>query len=108
MPRSGDGRALTKHEPIDPSLRCLLDIEEPTKIDHRNIGKTLETNPFIISSEETIPRRPAEKKEIKPIEENSGVVKLGRVDRKLYGLEPACEPEKPLKIELDLYQMEDF
>ncbi len=108
MPRSGDGRALTKHEPIDSSLRCRLDIEEPTKIDHRNIEKMLEPNPFIISSEETIPRRPAKEKEIGSIKENSGVVKLGRVARKLYGLEPTCEPEKPLKIELDLYQMEDF
>ena len=33
---------------------------------------------------------------------------LGKVIEKLYDLEPCSLPEKPLHIDLDLYQMEDY
>jgi hypothetical protein len=34
--------------------------------------------------------------------------RLGRIMRGLYDLESGNEPEKPLNIDLDLYQMENF
>ncbi len=34
--------------------------------------------------------------------------KLERATRILFDLEDACEPEKPLNIDFDLYQMEDY
>ena len=34
--------------------------------------------------------------------------KVGRIMHKLYDLEPSGEPEKPLHVDLDLYQMENF
>jgi hypothetical protein len=39
---------------------------------------------------------------------NSLRSKLGRIMHKLYDLESDNEPEKPLNIDLDLYQMENF
>ena len=34
--------------------------------------------------------------------------RLGRIMKQLYDLEPRNEPEKPLNVDLDLYQMENF
>jgi hypothetical protein len=34
--------------------------------------------------------------------------RLGKIMYRLYDLEAGKEPEKPLKIDLDLYQMENF
>jgi hypothetical protein len=34
--------------------------------------------------------------------------RLGKIMHRLYDLEADKEPEKPLKIDLDLYQMENF
>ncbi len=34
--------------------------------------------------------------------------RLSRVTQRFYNLESGCEPEKPLHIELDLYQMENY
>jgi len=106
--KSGGEKALTKHEPVDPALRCHLEVEEASKIDQGSLGKMFENNAFVIADVETVPHRTPKQKTDVPVKANLSVSKLGKVARKLYDLEPICEPEKTLKIDLDLYQMEDF
>ena len=99
---------MTKHEQVDPALKCHLEVEEASKMDQGSIGKMFENNAFVIADVETVPHRTSKQKRGVPVRAKLSVSKLGKVARKLYDLEPVCEPEKTLKIDLDLYQMEDF
>jgi len=99
---------LTKQEPVEPALKCHLDIEEADKIECGNLGKMLEKNAFVIRDVEIVPRRTPKRKVVIAAKASSKVNRLGKITKKLYDLEPTHEPEKPLKIDLNLYQMENF
>ena len=107
MPKSGGEKALTKHEHVDAALKCSLEVEELGKIDQVSVGKLHEDNAFVICDLDAAPRSTLKQKQVVPVKLNLDVGKLGKVTRKLYDLDPVCGPEKPLKIDLDLYQMED-
>ncbi len=94
---------MTKHEQGEAALKAQLDLEEAGKVDLASFNKMLESNTFVFRSLETIPCSVPIGEDI----ENRQTNKLGKVGRKLYDLEQDCGPEKRLKIDLDLYQMED-
>ena len=96
---------MTKHELVDQTLKCRLDTE-PCKVDLGSVGKMLEDNAFVIRDVEVTPRRTQRRKGVDIAEEGLKLSKLGKTANKLYDLDPACGTEKPLKIDLDLYQME--
>lgn len=68
----------------------------------------LENNAFALQDVETVIPQPLMQKRTKSDKAKSNISKLGKVTRRLYDLEPFCQPEKPLKIDLNLYQMEDL
>ncbi len=56
-------------------------------------------------------RKPKNKMNVRMVKNKVPVKKTSRLEkatRCLYDLESAHEPEKPLNIDLDLYQMEDY
>lgn len=107
MLRFGGEEALTKHEQAEAALKCQLDVEQSSKVDLGSVGKMLESNVFAIRSLEIVPCQVLKHEDATVVNASLKADKLGKVGTKLYDLEPACDREKPLKIDLDLYQMED-
>jgi len=99
---------LTKHEPVDAALKCPLELAEAGKVELGTVEKMLEDNVFVIRDVQVVPKRVRKPKVTAAAKANVKVSGLGKVTRKLYDLEPGGEPEKLLKIDLGLYQMEDF
>ena len=99
---------MTKHEPVDAALKCPLELEEAGKVELGAVGKMLEGNVFAIRDVEVVPKRVPKRKIHLAAKARMKVDVLEKLTRKLYNLEPCGEPEKPLKIDLGLYQMEDF
>ncbi len=99
---------MTKPAPDENLLKCPISIEEIHKVPP-SVAEMLEKNAFIIPNvhadfaEEVKPRVRSTKTKM-----NSRRNRLKKITEKLYNLEPSGEPEKGLKIELDLYQMENF
>jgi len=91
---------LTKQPSDETALKCHLTVEEASKV--------VEGNALVVCN---LPgsNKLEEKLEITPI--RSGIQSknddLGTVIAELYDLEGCVEKEKPVKIDLDLYQMED-
>jgi len=96
---------LTKPELIDPAVKCALAIEETGKID---LGKMLQNNPPEISSIEAVSQQMSKSRELELAETTPRMGKLDNLKEGLYNMELGRQPEKALKIDLDLYQMEDF
>ena len=99
---------LTKQEPVENTLKCNVAIYEPSKVG-LDVRKLVEVNVVAMFTPKAFP-------EEQPKLKVSHVVKkaclkrsrLARVTQKLYNLESCNEPEMPLNVELDLYQMEDY
>ena len=96
---------MTKPELIDPAVKCALAIEETGKID---LGKMLQNNPPEISSIEAVSQQMSKSRELELAETTPKMGKLDNLKEGLYNMELGRQPEKALKIDLDLYQMEDF
>jgi superfamily I DNA/RNA helicase len=105
--RFGGAKALTKPEIVDPVAKCSLIVEETGKMDFERIGKMLENNALGIRNLEAVHQQALECREVEPAKTSPRAVKLEFGQGKLYDLEPGRQPEKTLKIDLDLYQMED-
>lgn len=97
---------MTKHEPIETSLKCPVSIEETNTMNlnvndiiAENVAKLYASPVFL---EETPKLKAIRVKKTRATKQSI----LGRATRKLYNMESDIEPEKPLHIELDLYQME--
>ena len=89
-------------QPSDQTaLSCHLTGEEA--------GKVVEGNTLVVYNSPDNPKL-EEKLEVKPISigTNSKTHGLGTVVAKLFDLEGSIEKERPVKIDLDLYQMEDI
>jgi hypothetical protein len=106
--KCGVERALTKQESAEPVQRCSLEVEEVGKMSPICIQKMLEDNAFIIHSVKIMPSQGSNQKKPLPALSSFKLSKLDKATRKLYDLEPNCQTEKPLKIDLNLYQMEEI
>ena len=99
---------MTKQEPVENTLKCQLSIEEAGKVG-LNLSKLVQENvtsmftPKAFPEEQPSLKVPRVAKKACPKK-----TRLASVTQKLYDLESCNEPEKPLNIELDLYQMEDY
>ena len=99
MLKFGGGKALTKQTPDEAALKCPLTIEEA--------GKVIEDNALVICDAQDSPKLESKlavttiRTEIE-LRSNG----LGKIMPELYDLEDCAESEKPLKIDLNLYQME--
>jgi hypothetical protein len=101
----GGAKALTKHA-HDDALKTPFTIEDanvevvPTTID----------NSIPIGSRQIV-RKPKNNMSVRMVKNKMPVKKTSRLEkatRCLYDLEEGHEPEKPLNIDLGLYQMEDY
>ena len=99
---------LTKHEQVDSGLKCPLSIGETNPVSlnvsdlvAENIAK-LYASPIFA---EEAPKLKAVRVRKTRVTRSSS---LGKALHKLYNLESNNEPEKPLHVELDLYQMENY
>ena len=88
---------MTKH-PSDEALKCHLTIDTP---------KVVEGSTLVIYNRHAVPNLDDEH-EVNPIKAavKSRVIGLGKILPELYDLEGCVKAEKPVKIDLDLYQME--
>ena len=99
---------MTKQASDEAALKCHMPLEEADKI-IGNTAKLMDNNALVILGahvnfeDEVKPKRAVVKARM-----NSLRSKLGRIMHKLYDLESDNEPEKPLNLDLDLYQMENF
>jgi hypothetical protein len=96
--KCGGGKALTKHASDEAALKAHITPEEANKI----IESTVELvcNEALVICGAHVNSEPESEPEVMPVEV--------RVMQRLYDLEPSDGPEKPLKIDLDLYQMENY
>ena len=91
---------MTKQPSNENALRCHITVEEASKV--------VEGNALVVCN---LPHSPKleEKLEVTPISTETHLKSndVGTVVAELYDLEGCVEKEKPVKIDLDLYQMED-
>ena len=100
---------MTKQEPVEPALKCHGALDESGKVSVGSVSEMLEKNAFSVHAAHIGPEGLQNSKvTLVRNKTTSKRSKLGRVTEKLFDLEPCGEPEKPLKIDLDLYQMEDY
>lgn len=100
---------MTKHVAPEEVLKCPLGLDEAGKVGE-GVGKLLETNTLAIGGgrvslvEEEV-KIPLVKARARKSVRRS---RLAKATEKLYNLEPCGLPEKPLNVDLGLYQMEDY
>jgi len=100
---------LTKQEPVEPTLKCHGALDEAGKVGVGSVSEMREKNALSICAAQVNPEElPKSKATFVRNKTTSKRSKLGKVTEKLFNLESCGEPEKPLKIDLDLYQMEDY
>ena len=99
---------MTKQSSDETGLKCHVTLEEATKVSPI-VTDAIVKNALVIrgssirSEQEGKRRRALVKTRVSLLRS-----RLGRIMRGLHDLESGNEPEKPLNIDLDLYQMEDF
>ena len=103
---------MTKHSSSEDVLKCPLDLDESNKFG-RCADNLLEKNALAIGGAQVtlteddkvkitlVKAKKAGKRGVKQSQ-------LEKATEKLYNLEPCSLPEKPLNVDLDLYQMEDY
>lgn len=99
---------MTKHVAPEDALKCPLGLDDAGKVGD-GLNKLLENNALVIGSAQVSVLQNS-KLEI-PLGKARKTVRksrLGKVTEKLYNLEPCNVPEKPLNVDLGLYQMEDY
>ena len=99
---------MTKPE-IDPTTKCSLNVEDTGKIGLEQIGRMLETSMPAIHILETVPTETMSFTENPATADTSPKARrMDFAERELFDLEAGSRSEKVLKIDLDLYQMEDY
>ncbi len=95
---------MTKHV-HEEALKCHLAVED-AKIE---VAPAIIDNSLVLGSPHII-RKPESKLKVRMVKSKVNVKKsnLENATSQLYDLEEACEPEKPLNIDFDLYQMENY
>jgi len=106
--KCGGGKALTKQASDEATLKCHVTIEEANKM-VEGTAKMLDNNALVICGAHVNPEKEGKpKRALVKTRMNSLRSRLGRIMRRLYDLESGNELEKPLNIDLDLYQMENY
>ena len=99
---------MTKQASDETALRCHVTLEEATKVSP-SVTDAIVKNALAIYGAHVDSEQKGKRKQVlvktRMISLRS---RLGRIMRRLYDLESDSEPEKPLNIDLDLYQMENY
>jgi hypothetical protein len=106
--RCGGGRALTKQLSDETALRFHVTLEEGNKVGP-SVTEAIVNDALVIRSSSV--RRKREGKRRRALGKATVSLlrgRLGRIMRGLYDLESGDEPEKPLNVDFDLYQLENF
>jgi hypothetical protein len=99
---------LTKNDPIENALKYPLSIEDSGRLG-LDVGKLVEQNAATLCSQRVFIEDEPKLKVIRTTKKlPAKQIRLCRVTQHLYNLESDNAPEKLLKIELNLYQMEDY
>jgi len=99
---------LTKQASDEAAVKCHVTLEGASKI-IENTAKMTDTTALVVCGALLNPEREGKPKlVIVKNRMNSLKSRLGKIMRRLYDLESGNEPEKPLNIDLDLYQMENY
>ena len=110
MLKFGGEKALTKQASDEAALKCHIPLEDANKI-VGNAAKLMDNNALVFLGARLGPEEGVKPKRT-VVKVRMGVLRsrLGKIMHRLYDLEADKEPEKPLKIDLDLdlYQMENF
>ena len=108
MLKCGGGKALTKQASDETALRCHVTLEGGNKVSP-SLTEAIVKNALVINSTHINSEQEGKcKRALVKTRMNSLRSRLGRIMRRLYDLESESEPEKPLNIDLDLYQMENY
>ena len=99
---------MTKHVTAEEALKCSLGLDEAGKVGE-GVNKLLENTALVIGSAQVNLVQDSKLK-IPLVKARKSVRKsrLGKITEKLYDLESCDLPEKPLNVDLGLYQMEDY
>jgi hypothetical protein len=105
--KCGGERALTKHAD-EIAVKTQLGLEDAGKVIEKTAELVCDEVPVICSGHVKPVQERAQ--EIAPVKigVNSLLDKTDEAMRKLYDLEQSGEAEKPLKVDLNLYQMENY
>jgi hypothetical protein len=99
---------LTKQESPENTLKCQLTIDEASKV-CLDVSKLIEGNVAALCNQQVYVEQEPKLKVVLAVKKaNPKRSRLARVTQRLYDLESSNEPEKPLNIELNLYQMENY
>lgn len=114
MRKFGGEEALTKNDSSDNTLKCDLLIDNVPTVDldvnrlvQENVTKMCSQKQILLEQEPELKVVNVAKK-TRVRKKNSRWTKLGKIMNKLHNLEQEDQREKSLKIELNLYQMEDY
>jgi len=106
--KCGGEKALTKQASDEAAVKCHVALEGANKI-VENTAKMMDITALVVCGAQMRPEREGKPKlAIVKTRMNLLRSRLGRIMRRLYDLESGNEPEKPLNIDLDLYQMENY
>jgi hypothetical protein len=105
--RFGGGRVLTKQLSDETALRFHVTLEEGNKA-NPSVTEAIVNNALVIHGSGVRPEREGKRRRALCKAKVSLKSRLGRIMRGLYDLESGNEPEKPLNVDFDLYQMENF
>jgi hypothetical protein len=106
--KCGGGKALTRQVSDETAVRFHVTLEEGNKVSPV-VTEAIVKDALMIRS----PTARAEqdgKRRRSAVKAKASMLRsrLGRIMRGLYDLESGNEPEKPLNVDFDLYQMENF
>lgn len=96
----------TKHESVENMLKFQLSVNDEKVV--LDIDKLVEKNVAELYNSQIFPEAKPKIKVTRAKKALPRKSKLSNVLRRLYNLELESEPEKPLNIGLDLYQMETY
>ena len=99
---------MTKQASDEAAVKCHVALEGASKI-VENTAKMMDITALVVCGAQMRPEREGKPKlAIVKIGMNLLRSRLGRIMRRLYDLESSGEPEKPLNVDLDVYQMENY
>jgi hypothetical protein len=100
---------LTKPESVENAVKIPLTIEETNRITLAvDVCKLMQENVANLRSSQVFVEQEPKLKVARVKKTRPRRTRLSRITQRLYNLESGNEPEKPLSIELDLYQMETY
>ena len=105
MPKFGGAKALTKHV-HDEALKAPFTIED-AKVE---VVPKIIDNSMVIGGSEIV-HKPKNKMKVRMVKSKMPPKRVSHLENatsQLYNLEESHGPEKPLNLDLDLYQMEDY